>query len=1219
MQHLPKHHKWIVFFIALLAALGIAAPVLADYLGPDRVVTRTVDVCKIQLLECREVKPGQWSYKSIDAWLCSNEAKPWKDYDNVGPECGASYNGRKYWREHHTAETTTTALPEATITGTLENCTLQNGWCGVTAPVLVLSAHEPLEEHIILLIEGTRNAAGFACELEAASCSISLLEGDNSFTYWALSSWGDSSQMGTTTARVDTVPPDLGLDVSGARGADGWYVSPTGMTATGADATSGLASLALAVDGGDWQASATLNEGVHTVAVSGTDNAGNVSNTSTTISVDTTTPAINVTVAGTPGDNGWYKAGAVQVSAAASDATSGVGTFEVSPDGAAYQPYAPVSFADGEHTVRFRAVDRAGNLTETPVQVFHVDTAKPDVDLPASWQLGTSVQYSVYDAQSGLDAVRVVIEDERQIYAKVTWERDAAGKTFEGHIDWDGEFKDKTAAPPGTYLVTIKARDQAGNERFEHGKIIVPEPNLLLSLFPTEEPVAEPPLPPEELSDTNETSTGTTSAGIDFGGITTETTGTSTQSLLLTSGSAGATASTTSAGILWGTTAAAIIAAVMAYAAESTRLRHEAEAEQAAQVQAQVHAENAAIEASLEAQREALKIQNWLEGQAIFNVYLDQASAQGATPEQIEALEKIAATEGFGQAISSASGLIETLPPQRIMGFGSTVKILTEEAEETLEWNAALEALRNKWAAMQVAEQQDDLQNLSGYFNSEKLTPATTTPADEPWWEDVVDFIDNHQTGTSMGIGALVGLVAVGVVLAAGIVVTLPVLILAAGISALVAGVAIGIGTVALNNHYDRAPLTNLLSNILVGSITAEVVTGIGLTVLGGLATQAVVATGNAVASACAANPTICANIQPLINLIDPVEEAFLGLQLAVQTFLGNEAGAAETALEIQMEHMDGGMPGNVVAKELGGEAIEKIVKYGDEAVTLVTLHGYDAAQIILTYGNDGIDLLLKYGDDAIELIQQRGQLAIDVLKLVGLEDAEILLAKLDDDTLNYVLQLGDDAPEALAALACWKATELANYGPELALRASRDVEALAAVKKLISLGPIDPKNLTDEQKALIDSIAELSTQYGDEGQVVLGKWIDYANGFVQYAQQTGSVHYNPHPDLWDLLGGLGGQNQGDVAWLINQRVLQTGIDKGLPFEYTLNGVSADLIDNEKAAVRAIFSGKTEAEIQQLLKLDYLPVRMQELLELKKAGYEISFDDATNSYVLILP
>jgi hypothetical protein len=177
----------------------------------------------------------------------------------------------------------------------------------------------------------------------------------------------------------------------------------------------------------------------------------------------------------------------------------------------------------------------------------------------------------------------------------------------------------------------------------------------------------------------------------------------------------------------------------------------------------------------------------------------------------------------------------------------------------------------------------------------------------------------------------------------------------------------------------------------------------------------------------------------------------------------------------------------------------------------------------------------------------------------------------------------------------------------------------LAAVKKLISLGPIDPKNLTDEQKALIDEIAENSTQYGDEGQVVLGKWIDYANGFVAYAQQTGSVHYNPHPDMWDLLGGLGGQNQADIAWLINQRVLQTGIDKGLPFEYTLNGIPADMIGNEQAAIRAIFSGKTEAEIQQLLKLDYLPVRMQELLELKMAGYEISFDAATNSYVLILP
>ncbi|RPH69084.1 hypothetical protein EHM76_07330, partial [bacterium] len=195
MQHLPKHHKWIVFFIALLAALGIAAPVLADYLGPDRVTTRTVDVCKIHLYECQYVPAKDiYTYKSIETWVCSKEGpKPWKDYDPVGPDCHVGTEGRKYWREHHTAETITTILPEATITGTLENCTLQNGWCGVTAPVLVLSANEPLEEHIILLIEGTRSGTGFACELQAASCSIPLLEGDNSFTYWAASSWGDSS------------------------------------------------------------------------------------------------------------------------------------------------------------------------------------------------------------------------------------------------------------------------------------------------------------------------------------------------------------------------------------------------------------------------------------------------------------------------------------------------------------------------------------------------------------------------------------------------------------------------------------------------------------------------------------------------------------------------------------------------------------------------------------------------------------------------------------------------------------------------------------------------------------------------------------------------------------------------------------------------------------------------------------------------------------------
>jgi len=176
----------------------------------------------------------------------------------------------------------------------------------------------------------------------------------------------------------------------------------------------------------------------------------------------------------------------------------------------------------------------------------------------------------------------------------------------------------------------------------------------------------------------------------------------------------------------------------------------------------------------------------------------------------------------------------------------------------------------------------------------------------------------------------------------------------------------------------------------------------------------------------------------------------------------------------------------------------------------------------------------------------------------------------------------------------------------------------LEAINSLVSLGPVDPKHLTAQQEELISLIAENSTQYNDEGQIVLGKWVDYGNGFTSYARETGSAHYNPHPDMWKLLGELGDKRE-ETAWLVNKQVIQTGIDKGLPFEYTLEGVPVDDIFKEQNAVQLIFSGASDSEIKSALRVNNLPIRWQELSELQKAGYEFVFDEINNSFILSLP
>jgi hypothetical protein len=111
-------------------------------------------------------------------------------------------------------EEQTVLLPEATIAGVLQSCSLVDGWC-TSSPTLHLSAVEPVAGESISLIEGTRNGEPFACS--GVVCDVPLLEGSNTFTFWALSTWGDSSQMGTFSALVDSLGPTLSIP-------DSWYV-----------------------------------------------------------------------------------------------------------------------------------------------------------------------------------------------------------------------------------------------------------------------------------------------------------------------------------------------------------------------------------------------------------------------------------------------------------------------------------------------------------------------------------------------------------------------------------------------------------------------------------------------------------------------------------------------------------------------------------------------------------------------------------------------------------------------------------------------------------------------------------------------------------------------------------------------------------------------------------------------------------------------------------
>ncbi|MFE3432310.1 OmpL47-type beta-barrel domain-containing protein, partial [Streptomyces sp. NPDC059171] len=175
-------------------------------------------------------------------------------------------------------------------------------------------------------------------------------------------------------------------EVAGDRNGDGAYIGQATVTVEATDAGSGVDTVefALGADGA-WQpytAPVVVSEvGDHTVRYRATDKAGNTAGEkSVDFAVaapptdDETPPETSATVSGEQDDTGAYL-GMATITVTASDTGSGVNTIEyaLGADGA-WQPYtAPVMVHElGEHTVRYRATDRSGNVAEAKSVGFTV-------------------------------------------------------------------------------------------------------------------------------------------------------------------------------------------------------------------------------------------------------------------------------------------------------------------------------------------------------------------------------------------------------------------------------------------------------------------------------------------------------------------------------------------------------------------------------------------------------------------------------------------------------------------------------------------------------------------------------------------------------------------------------------------------------------------------------------------------------------------------------
>jgi regulation of enolase protein 1 (concanavalin A-like superfamily) len=187
-----------------------------------------------------------------------------------------------------------------------------------------------------------------------------------------------------TGGPADGVAPTTTAAVAGPA-ANGWFTGPATVTLTATDNTGGTGvsrteyQLDAATEWTPYAGPVTVSgDGVHEMRFRSVDGAGNIEAAKAVeIKVDATAPVTTAMFA-PANDDGWH-AGTVPVTLTAVDPVSGVAALEYALDGGEWQPYTePVNVTgDGEHELRYRATDAAGNVETVKSALLTIDATKP--------------------------------------------------------------------------------------------------------------------------------------------------------------------------------------------------------------------------------------------------------------------------------------------------------------------------------------------------------------------------------------------------------------------------------------------------------------------------------------------------------------------------------------------------------------------------------------------------------------------------------------------------------------------------------------------------------------------------------------------------------------------------------------------------------------------------------------------------------------------------
>jgi hypothetical protein len=216
-----------------------------------------------------------------------------------------------------------------------------------------------------------------------------------------------------------------------------------------------------------------------------------------------------------------------------------------------------------------------------------------------------------------------------------------------------------------------------------------------------------------------------------------------------------------------------------------------------------------------------------------------------------------------------------------------------------------------------------------------------------------------------------------------------------------------------------------------------------------------------------------------------------LGLQakLAIQTARG-DPGAADTALELQMERLDN-VPGNTSFKEIYENVIDIIGKNTDEV-----------AKISATIARLGTDVEI---------------------------DADGLIRFGADVTADAIEEVVEDL-RAIPGRSVW----VSNGKIYVNTPTKTAIEAVTKLKVAVKAGADE-----DTIVRLIDEVA-VATTHGEGNRMVLGAW-QAGSGYIGDAVENGGVFFDTGDEVWKIL-----EQCGIDPWRVNQAYMRRQLEAGI-------------------------------------------------------------------------